>query len=638
MKRIASAFLLALIPNASPPAAATKDHGGGFYDHGVAAPVSTNRGIVAVADGEGRNAVLIWLYDHRGGYALLMVDAETGRSEEFPTPHPNKYGPFASLLSSAGKYYTHFGDHFTEFDPAKRAFTFVGKTKPGFAMSLTEADDGTIWAATHPNAGVVSFNPKTRTLRDYGYVNRENWRQFPRRIAVDDAGWVYVGIGMAAAQIVALEPASGKTIALLSPAERKHGLPTLQRDINGKVYALPPSAAKDGWLELYKGEVRKLGAAPSLRGKPVIAGTQGLCHRKFPDGKQLVRCNTVERELVISDPGTKQTKTVRFDYTTEGALIMSLATAPGGTVCGGTSFPMRFFAFNPKTDQWVNRAAYGQFNTLARQGDRLFIGGYGDGFLLEWDPARPWVDTEKGNPGCNPLWLTECELTVFRPHKLLAYPDGNTLVLAGTPGYGLTGGGLLFWDRATRQRVLLEHTAILPQHSTMSLAALPGGKLLGGTTTEGGSGGERKAKEAELYVMDIATKKVEWHAAVLPGVQSYTDLCAGPQRLVFGFADHSRFFVFDTATRKVIHQRDTEAEFGLVVSQQGPRVFVTDNKGGFYILFQKCIGRLNPKTFQITLLARPPVPIGGGGDYLDGRIYFYHGSRVYSYRLSAAGK
>ena len=207
---------------------------------------------------------------------------------------------------------------------------------------------------------------------------------------------------------------------------------------------------------------------------------------------------------------------------------------------------------NPKSDQWINRPAYSQFNTVARQGDRFFFGGYGYGFLLEWDPARPWVDTVKGQADCNPLFLTDCHPTINRPHKLLAHPDGRTLVLAGTPGYGYTGGGLLFWDRQTGARTLLEHTDILPEHSTMSLAALAGGKLLGGTTTDAGTGGEKKATEAELYLMDMATKKLDWHAAVFPGVQSYTDLCPGPKGLVFGFAAYGRFFVFDPAARKVV--------------------------------------------------------------------------------------
>jgi hypothetical protein len=216
---------------------------------------------------------------------------------------------------------------------------------------------------------------------------------------------------------------------------------------------------------------------------------------------------------------------------------------------------------------------------------------------------------------------------------LLAHPDGHTLVLAGTPGYGYTGGGLLFWDRKTGQRVLLEHTDIIPEHSTMSLLALPNGKLLGGTTTGAGTGGEKKAKEAELYIMDMATKKLDWHQVVFPGVQDYTDLCAGPGGLVFGFADRKRFFVFDPEKRKVVHEENVEAKFGTAISHQGPRAFVVSPEGAIYILFVKGIALLDPATFKITLLAESPVPIAAGGDYLDGRIYFAGGSHVYSYKV-----
>ena len=117
------------------------DLGKGFRDHGVATPVSNHRGTVATVDGEGRNVVLVWLFDHRGGYALLMIDADTGKSEEIPMPFKVRGDcPFSSILSSRNKYYTHFQSHFVEFDPVKRAFTFCRKTKPRMAMGMTEAD------------------------------------------------------------------------------------------------------------------------------------------------------------------------------------------------------------------------------------------------------------------------------------------------------------------------------------------------------------------------------------------------------------------------------------------------------------------------------------------------------------------
>ncbi len=62
-------------------------------------------------------------------------------------------------------------------------------------------------------------------------------------------------------------------------------------------------------------------------------------------------------------------------------------------------------------------------------------------------------------------------------------------------------------------------------------------------------------------------------------------------------------------------------------------MFIKDGDGTVYILFVKGIGRIDPETHKVTLLAVSPVPIGPGGDMLNGRIYFGSGSHVYSYAV-----
>ena len=52
------------------------------------------------------------------------------------------------------------------------------------------------------------------------------------------------------------------------------------------------------------------------------------------------------------------------------------------------------------------------------------------------------------------------------------------------------------------------------------------------------------------------------------------------------------------------------------------------------MLFVQGVAQVDTATHAITMLARSPVPIGPGGDYLDGRIYFSSGSHVYSYTLA----
>ena len=594
-----------------------------FKDHGVASPISNHRGVVATVDGNGRNVVLIWLFDHTGGYALLMIDAETGKSEQFTMPFsPGGDTPYSSILSTDNKFYTLFNGNFVEFDPVKRAFTFHHAVKRQMAMGMTEDKNGVIWAATYPNSGLVSFNPKTREMKDYGYVYKQNWLQYPRYVATDNAGWVYFGLGNTASQIVAFNPASGEAKPMLDEAERKRGIAYVYRDNNGKVYGQSLQNANEAWYEFYDGSSHKLQKHNS-NPVPIITGSQGLFHTNFPDGKMIKSCDLVNNKLVVADPATRTSKEVSFKYTSQGAIVMGVGTSPDGKIVGGTAFPMRFFSYDPKNNKWENYAAPGQFNALTRQGDSLFFGVYPHGILLNWNAGKP-------------IKFADCAPVIYRPHRLTAYPDGKTLIMGGTPDYGYTGGGLLFWDRQNNSSVLLKDSDIVTDQSTISLAPLPDGKLLGGTTTAPGTGGEKKGTEAQVYIIDMATKKLEWKKVLFPGVQSYTDMCINPEGLVYGITDRKTFFVFDAEKKKVIHQQSLQEEFGLTTAEQCPRVFVHGPKKEIYILFAKGIAVIEPHTYKINWLATSPVNIDGGGDYLDGRIYFVGGSHIFSYELDEA--
>jgi len=609
-------ILLALLPFRTQ----AQENATAFKDHGVASPISNHRGIVATIDGDGNNVVLIWLFDHTGGYALLMVDAESGKSEQFKMPFPTGGDtPYSSILSTDNKFYTLFNGNFVEFDPVKRAFTFHRAVSPKMAMGMTEDENGLIWAVTYPNSGVVSFNPTTREIKDYGYVNKQKWAQYPVNVATDKAGWVYFGLGHTASQIIAFNPISGEAKPMLNESERKRGAAFVYLNKNKKVYGQSLRGKNTAWHEFYKG-VRNPVSKHHSNSEPIITGSQGLFHRTFPDGKEIKICDLVEKKLVVKDPKTNISKEVSFEYTSQGARIMGVGTSHDGKIVGGTMFPMRFFSYNPKKDRWENHFAPGQFNALTRQGNSLFFGVYPSGALMDWNGGKPEE-------------IIRCTPVIQRPHRVLAYPDANTLIMSGTPGYGYTGGGLLFLDRENNSSVLLNDSAIATDQSTMSLVPLPSRRVIGGTTTYPGTGGERKAKEAELYIMNIDSKKVEWKKAIMPGVQSYTDMCINPDGLVYGIADRKIFFVFNTKTKELIYKRDLMPEFGVTAYGQSPRVFVHGANKEVYILFNKGIAEVEPNTFKISLMATSPVPIEGGGDFLDGRIYFFGGSHLFSYKV-----
>lgn len=636
LKNAAAAVSLGLAPEllfGSPQQNMITGRPGDFTDHGVASPIGQHRGIVATTDGNGRDVALLWLFDHRGGYALLMIDAETGKSEQFDMPFSPGDAPYASILSGKNKFYTLFKGYFVEFDPAERKFTFHHKTS-GAAMSMTEDDNGLIWAATYPGSGLVSFDPSTRIFTDYGFVHKENWPQYQRSIAADDKGWIYFAIGYTSSQIVCFNPATRETKLTFAEKDRKQGSASLYRNKDGKVYGKSLESDENGWITLYEGISAPAGSH-SFNPVKYIADSQSLFHRAFKSGRQIADLDLTTNTMKVADP-SGGTREVKFTHESEGAIVMGVALGPDKTICGGTAFPMRQFSFNPKNGQWTNLAAYGQFNTVESDGKYLYVGGYPGGFLLRWDPSKPYNTTLKERHGnANPAFLGEAKPDVYRPFRILIHPDNRTVIYAGGPAYGLTGGGMVFWDKSTDSMSVLSDTDLVPDQSTMSLAALGNGFLAGGTTTTPGTGGEKKAKEAFLYLMDEKSKKIVWKEAVFPGAQGYNDLVLLPDGNVAGFADRKDFFVFDPKARKLIRQTDIEKELGLgkTVLEQGPRIFVKGDKGRIYIVLQKGIAELNPKTGEIRLIGEGPQPIRAGGAYLDGAVYFVCESHLWSFRV-----
>ena len=610
-------------------------------------PISSTRGVVAVADGAGRDVVLTWLADCQGCTGLLEIDADTGVGVTYPMPfEPNGNSPFALLFSSQNRIYTHFNHHLVEFDLNKRAYTCVRETKSRLGVGMTEDDQGRIWAAAYPDSGVCMYDPRTGDFRDYGSVYSQVWRQYPYTMAADDAGWIYFSIGKTLSQIIALNPETGVAVPLLAEEDRIPGVTAhVHRDEDGKVRGLADEKKGEGpWYELYLGKAVKMDAAAPQHRKRIIGGTIWPFHRDFPSGRRLKALDLTNRVLVVEDPRTQQERTLKFEYRSEGAHVMEVAALPDGTIGGGVAFPMRVFEYSARADSFQHWEMLGQANAMAVQGDRVFVGGYTEGLLLEWAPARPWVTPRQDTPESNPRLLTYCEPDINRPHAILAYPDGHTVVMGGTPGYGHTGGGLLFWDRETGARVLVKHAELLVDHSVMSLVALPDNKLLVGSGTRAGTGGEVRAKEAELYVLDMVTKRIEWHAGLIPGAQEYSEMRLGPDGLVYGIADfrvyeptlmdeEKRFFVFDPAQRRIVHQEDTAPVFGSMHLQQGQRKIVISPEGRVYLLFRKGIAQADPVTFKLSWTVQSPVSIDAGGAWLDGRIWFARGSRLYSYTV-----
>ena len=635
---IAIAAILGAGPGVLGATAQTRDLGNGFMDHGPFADVLVSRGLVSTSDGDG-NDVVVALVRASGLAEAVVIDARTGEVDQIPFPGRADW-PFSSLLSSRGLYYTYTGGHFMEFDPAVRDFSYVEQGPNRCSMSMTEDDDGVIWSALYPDAHVLSFNPDTRELRNYGVVSEHDALQYPRSIAADDLGWIYVRIAGTVGQIFMLNPET---------AEVRHAVPEDQvvgggglhvyRDLNGKVYGqLEYGDRGRTWFELYNGEATIIDAPPEPNRKPIIAGGQGLRHYDLPGGERITDLDLVEGVMSIEDPETGATREVRFELAGGGSSLMQLAVAQNGTISGGTYHPKRVFSYDPRTDEWDRREGYGQWNTVVTTEDRFYIASYTEGVLLEWDPTREWVPTEIGNPDSNPRYLEQTvgQPHVGRPYAMLAHPDGRHIIYGGTPHYHHTGGGLVIYDIETETAEIITHEDLVPLHSQSSLVTLPDGRIVGATSIEPAMGGVQMAEVAELFIFDMESRTLEWRAPLIDGVERYNDMIVGPDGMIFGIADRTLLFVFDPQERESVHTADLSEDLGRAVHQQGPRIFIEVPDGRIFALFQAGIAQLNPETYELAMVAEAPVRLGNGGAYFEGRLYFAGGANLFSWQVPPA--
>ncbi len=244
--------------------------------------------------------------------------------------------------------------------------------------------------------------------------------------------------------------------------------------------------------------------------------------------------------------------------------------------------------------------------------------------LLSRERVRTTGDDQEPNPRPIGRWQED----VCRPRTALVHPDGRHVMMAGYAGYGRVGGGIGIVDLETGTGTLLSADKdLLPGHSCVTLKALPGGDLVGGTAIDAPGGGHATAKEAEIFIVDWATRKVAFRTVPVPGASTIVSLMThGP--MVYGLANDATFFVFDSRTREVVH-RESYSPYGSVprhAFQMGP-----DNQ--LYVIMSDAMLRIDPTTYTHRLLTWNLVQASAGGAIAGGRLVFAHGSHVWSYAL-----
>ncbi|MGI5818628.1 MAG: hypothetical protein ACOX9R_11090 [Armatimonadota bacterium] len=602
----------------------------GVVDHGIAAPVGMPAwgGVVAYEEADGGNTVFIKLWAG-GNTTYLFVDAETGETEQIS---PGIGGIGAYLVHHSPEHnaiYDTMGTSFIEIDLATREIRRVGEIPRGMALSFTSDDDGVIYGGIFSSATIVAYDPTSGEFTNHGAVNEEGWNQYLRPIAVDSEGWIYGGIGQAEAQVAGLNLATGETRQYISQDQRQNGQGNVWRGTDGNVYATAPGWS---WHRLSGGEATAIEEPTAER-----VSVDSLL---FPDGSRLVsnmRVDVPNRVLRIREAGADEPRELSFDYDSPGLGIYSMVAGPDGKVYGATGLPLRIWQFDPETGEMQDGGLGshgGHVNQWVRQGDLLYGAVYSSGSLIEYDPSQPYDDSQI-EESTNPRHLHgggEARDLYGRPAAMLAHPDGRHVIIGGNAARVYVGGGMVIYDTVGGEETVLGRDDLIADQGINSMAALPNGDLIVGTTISAPTAGETVATDAMIYRIDWETKTLTERWTIEPRTAAVRDLIVPEDGLVYGLTSDNRLFVFDPENGEFVHE-ETVGDYGPVTGGQAPRTMAIGPDGGIYVLFRDAIARIEPGTFEHREVVRPGRAISAGVTIADGRLYFASGPRLLSYDL-----
>lgn len=539
-----------------------------------------------------------------------VIDALTGERIFAAELERAELGGFIALCADGTVVFTARnplpGGLFT-FDPHTFEVTLHAEGLEGQSVLYdgTVGDDGKVYFGTYPNARVMSFDPKTSEIRDYGSQT-------------DDAEYVF-GLGIVDGEIWAgtgpvphlfrIDPATGDRAEMDPPPHVMEGtdwfISIAQRD-HLVFVRLSPRGTYD--TAIYDTRRRRWteDIIPGIFDAPPTE----MGHRRrvyFLQGEDLMACQIPSRRLEsVGFEDSPLKAELAGSVGTYGIALLDHPDLPGDTVVGlntdGSLWhysvtsgehrivdadllgsPLGAHSIGVDNDGTVYFGAYLSSGVMSRidqdtqeiealngpkqsdailaVGDRLAVSSYPGALIHAGGPADwEWAEFEQ-----------LLELGRGAPNyqdRIFAMVEHDGRIIAGSvPDYGQLGGALTIVDPTSGEYEM--HRDVVPQQSIVSLA-LAGDLVIGGTSIHGGLSSSPAGSTGELFLWDLEAGALITAGPVVDGAHAICELEVDPGGTVWGLASDGTVFSYDLERREVSGTistgRGTRNEWGRLTS------------------------------------------------------------------------
>jgi streptogramin lyase len=557
-------------------------------------------------------------------WILLVIDPLTGETVQHTSEHGGN--PYGIQFASNGKLYISTGgsgqDRVYCYDPAVGELEYLGRPTEteDVVWTLAEGDDGTIWGGTYPNSKLISIDPATNEMRDWGRISPTQ----PYVRFLDAKGpYVYCNCGPSRPEVWAFDTRTGEKTEILPDRLRQYlRYGYVQKRADGEMYI----EAGGEKLRLNGLEFEPVDELP-----PAVPAN----HQGKPDRQILVmRDGTVitanhqtgqDRRYFIQPPGEER-RAVSFEYEGTKTALWALEAAPDGLIYGTTRSPITLFSIDPATDEVTVLGdpigSNGQVYGWVWHEGKLYMAAYSGGTLTVWDPAKPWQFG--GAPESNPRYLGT--LDIGRPAALIVAPDGRHLLSGGVPTYGDFGGVITVIEPETQAIEVIPE--LFGTQSIASMLSVPDSDLVCiGTTWRGGSASEAPKTDPRIMLWDFTTRETTYETVPVPGEDGIVQMVMVDDLVYATTNGTGHLVVFDPHEQRVVHTAELGSGPGCLF---GLRHNPAD--GMLYAISGDSIVRIDPASYEIELLGTYPGLDWGLGTAGDS-IYMYAGSDLIKFSI-----